>query len=49
MILQRFKETLIQSQNQISYGFLYIASSTFFLNSPLFAPSVSSLYIKIQE
>ena len=28
-----FKETLIQSQNQISYGFLYIVSSTFSLNS----------------
>ncbi len=44
-----FMETLIQSQNQISYGFLYIASSTFSLNSSLFAPSVSSLCIKIQE
>ena len=43
------KETLIQSQNQISYGFLYIVSSTFSLNSSLFAPSVSSLCIKAQE
>ena len=32
------KETLIQSQNQISYEFLHIASSTFSLNSSLFAP-----------
>ena len=43
------KETLIQSQNQISYGFLYIVSSTFSLNSSLFASNVSSLCIKIQE
>ena len=43
------KETLIKSQNQISYGFLYIVSSTFSLNSSLFASNVSSLYIKIQE
>ena len=41
--------TLIQSQNQISYGFLYISSSTFSLNSSLFASNVSSLCIKIQE
>ena len=44
-----FKETLIKSQNQISYGFLYIASSTFSLNSSLFASNVSSLCIKNQE
>ena len=43
------RETLIQSQNQISYGFLYIVSSTFSLNSSLFTPSVSSLCIKNQE
>ncbi len=43
------RETLIQSQNQISYGFLYIASSTLSLNSSLFASNVSSLCIKIQE
>ena len=41
--------TLIKSQNQISYGFLYIASSTSSLNSSLFASNVSSLCIKIQE
>ena len=43
------RETLIKSQNQISYGFLSIASSTSFLNSSLFASNVSSLCIKIQE
>ena len=43
------RETLIKSQNQISYGFLYIASSTSSLNSSLFASNVSSLCIKIQE
>ena len=35
------RETLIKSQNQISYGFLYIASSTSSLNSSLFASNVS--------
>ena len=40
------RKTLIKSQNQILYGFLYIVSSTFSLNSSLFAPSVSSLCIK---
>ena len=43
------RETLIKSQNQISYGFLSIASSTSFLNSSLFASDISSLCIKIQE
>ena len=43
------RETLIQSQNQISYGFLYIALSTLSLNSSLFASNVSSLCINIQE
>lgn len=40
------RETLIKSQNQFSYGFLYIASSTSSLNSSLFASNVSSLCIK---
>ena len=42
-------ETLIKSQSQISYGFLYIASSSFSLNSSLFASNDSSLCIKIQK
>ena len=46
---RRNKETLIKLQNQISYGFLYIASSTSSLNSSLFASNVSLLCIKIQE
>ncbi|MDD6959123.1 MAG: hypothetical protein PUI60_06800, partial [Dialister sp.] len=44
-----FKETLIQSQSRISYGFLYIASSLSSLNSSLFASDDSLLCIKIQE
>ncbi len=43
------RETLIQSQSQISYGFLYIASSSSSLNSSLFASDDSLLCIKIQE
>ena len=43
------RETLIKSQNQISYGFLYIASSSSSLNSSLFASDDSLLCIKIQE
>ena len=42
-------ETLIQSQSRISYGFLYIASSSSSLNSSLFASADSLLCIKIQE
>ena len=47
--LPSLRETLIKSQSQISYGSLYIASSSSSLNSLLFASDDSSLCIKIQE
>jgi len=43
------RETLIKSKNQISYGFVYIASSSSSLHSSLFASDDSLLCMKIQE